>query len=180
MCPLKFLHSRPIMNTSRYPDLISLPPILDFEASSLSDTSYPISAGLIISGHVYYWIIKPEPNWIDWSLQSQAIHGLKRSYIEDRGVPVHQVYLEMMARLTGHRVIYSDAPAWEELWLKRLGEFNFRIADIGELIGSNQRDNFSSELNKTFASNKLTQHRADHDALAIALTVQKLRKNEPT
>lgn len=46
MCPLKFLHRRLIMNTSHYPDLISLPPILDFEASSLSDTSYPSSTAL--------------------------------------------------------------------------------------------------------------------------------------
>jgi len=55
-----------------------LPPILDFEASSLSDTSYPISAGLAIDDQAYYWIIKPEPEWIDWSLESQAVHGLKR------------------------------------------------------------------------------------------------------
>lgn len=89
------------MNTSHYPDLIYLPPILDFKASSLSDVSYPISAGLIVSGHVYYWIIKPEPDWIDWSLQSQAMHGLKRSYIEDHGVPVHQVCIEMTAILGG-------------------------------------------------------------------------------
>lgn len=91
----------------------ALPPILDFEASSLSDTSYPISAGLVVAGHVYYWFIKPEPDWIDWSLQSQAIHGLKRSFIEEHGIPAHQVYAEMIDRLIGHHVIYSDAPEWE-------------------------------------------------------------------
>lgn len=154
-----------------------LPPILDFEASSLSDTSYPISAGLVVAGQVYYWIIKPEPDWIDWSLQSQAIHGLKRSFLEEHGVPAHQVYVEITEKLNGYQVIYSDAPAWEGLWLQRLGAFNIRIADIGELIGNDQRDGFSSELAKTFANNKLTQHRADHDALAMALTVEKLLRN---
>jgi hypothetical protein len=154
--------------------MAELPPILDFEASSLSDTSYPITAGLVLSGHVYYWIIKPEPEWIDWSLQSQAIHGLKRSYIEEYGVPAHQVYAEMIDKLVGYQVIYSDAPEWESLWLRRLGVFNLRIADIGELIGNKQREGFSGELAKIFASHKLTQHRADHDALAIALTVQKI------
>ena len=151
-----------------------LPPILDFEASSLSDTSYPISAGLVVAGQVYYWIIKPELYWIDWSLQSQAIHGLKRSFLQEHGVPVHQVYAEITEKLNGHQVIYSDAPAWESLWLQRLGVFTLRIADIGELIGDDQREGFSSELARTFTSNKLTQHRADHDALAIALTVEKL------
>lgn len=155
-----------------------LPPILDFEASSLSDTSYPISAGLVVAGQVYYWIIKPESDWIDWSLQSQAIHGLKRSFLEEHGVPVRQVYAEITEKLNGHEVIYSDAPAWEGLWLQRLGAFNLRIADIGELIGNDRHEGFSSELAKTFANNKLMQHRADHDALAIALTIEKLLKNQ--
>jgi hypothetical protein len=154
--------------------MTELPPILDFEASSLSDTSYPISAGLVVSGHVYYWIIKPQPDWVDWSLQSQAIHGLKRSFIEEHGVPARQVYAEMIDKLVGHKVIYSDAPEWENLWLRRLGVFNLRVADIGELIGNYQRDGFSRELITTFASKNLTQHRADHDALAIALTIQKI------
>ena len=158
--------------------MTGLPPILDFEASSLSDTSYPISAGLVVADKVYYWVIKPQPDWIDWSLESQAIHGLKRSFIEEHGMPVHQVYTEITEKLNGYQVIYSDAPAWEGLWLQRLGAFNLRIADIGELIGIDQREGFSSELAKTFASHKLTQHRADHDALAIALTVSKLRGNE--
>lgn len=158
--------------------MMLLPPILDFEASSLSDTSYPISAGLVVAEQVYYWIIKPEPDWIDWSLQSQAIHGLKRSFLEEHGVPVRQVYAEITEKLNGHEVIYSDAPAWEGLWLQRLGAFNLRIADIGELIGNDRREGFSNELAKTFANNKLIQHRADHDALAIALTIEKLLRNE--
>lgn len=105
---------------------------------------------------------------MDWSLQSQAIHGLKWSYIEEHDIPAHQVYAEMIGRLIGHQVIYSDTPEWEGLWLRRLGVFKLRVADIGELIGKYQRDGFSSELANTFASNNLTQHRADHDALAIA------------
>lgn len=162
------------MDTSNNP----LPPILDFEASSLSDTSYPISAGLVVAGEVYYWVIKPQPDWIDWSLESQAIHGIKRSFLEDHGLPVCQVYTEITEKLNGHEVIYSDAPAWEGLWLQRLGAFNLRIANISELISIDQRECFSNELANTFASNKLMQHRADHDALAIALTVKKLRRNQ--
>ena len=43
-----------------FPELVDVPPILDFEASSLSDNSYPISAGLVIGGYVHYWVIKPK------------------------------------------------------------------------------------------------------------------------
>jgi hypothetical protein len=156
-----------------YPELVHIPPILDFEASSLSDTSYPISAGLIVEGKVYYWIIKPKPDWIDWSLQSQAIHGLKRSYIEDHGSPADQVFLEMSEVLTNHNIIYSDAPDWESLWLSRLGQFNIEIESIFNLIDV-AKETFSNEMILSLQSNHLVPHRADHDAIAIALTIKKM------
>ena len=160
-----------------YSELVHVPPILDFEASSLSDTSYPISAGLIVEGKVYYWIIKPGPDWIDWSLQSQAIHGLKRSYIEDHGSPADQVFSEMSELLTSHSIIYSDAPEWESMWLSRLGKLNIKIESIYNLININ-KETFSSELLSNFKSHHLIPHRADHDAIAIALTIKNMWGNE--
>jgi len=159
-----------------YPELVHLPPILDFEASSLSDTSYPISAGLIVEGKVYYWIIKPKPDWIDWSLQSQAIHGLKRSYIEVHGLPADQVFSEISELLTGHNIIYSDAPDWESMWLSRLGKLNTKIDSIFNLIKMNKKT-FSNELLSNFKSHHLIQHRADHDVIAIAFTVKNIWSN---
>lgn len=160
-----------------YPELVHIPPILDFEASSLSDTSYPISAGLIVEGKVYYWIIKPKPDWIDWSLQSQAIHGLKRSYIEEYGLPADQVFYELSEILANHNVIYSDAPEWELMWLSRLGKFNIEIDSIYNLININ-RETFSSELISNFKSHDLIPHRADQDVIAIALTIKNMCGNE--
>lgn len=156
-----------------YPELAHVPPILDFEASSLSDTSYPISAGLIVKGAVYYWIIKPKGDWIDWSLPSQAIHGLKRSYIDDHGIPADQVFAEILQALGDHNVIYSDAPDWESMWLGRLGKSDIKIESITNLIG-NDTEKFSNELIENFKRHQLTPHRADHDALAIAITVKSL------
>jgi len=158
------------------PDAIAdLPPILDFEASSLSDTSYPISAGLVVAGRVYYWIIKPKADWIDWSLESQAIHGLNRSYIEEYGIPAQQVCAELMEILSGHSVIYSDARDWESMWLTRLGLSAIRVADILELVAIDQRNVFSTKRDEIFLTHNLALHRADHDALAIALTCNALR-----
>ena len=160
-----------------YSELVHIPPILDFEASSLSDTSYPISAGLIVEGKVYYWIIKPKPDWIDWSLQSQAIHGLKRSYIEVHGLPADQVFSEISELLTGHNIIYSDAPEWEAIWLSRLGKLNIKIESIYDLIKID-KETFSNELLSNFKSHRLMQHRADDDVIAIAFTVKDMRGNE--
>jgi len=155
--------------------LQTIPPVLDFEASSLSDCSYPISAGLCVAGTLQYWLIKPRPDWIDWSLASQAIHGLKRSYIEEYGVDADQVYAEMKMMLSRFDVIYSDNPYWERRWLSHLGDFNVEIHDIQDLIPQQNKESWKETLEEQFQINNLTHHRADHDALALSLAVYKLQ-----
>ncbi len=152
-----------------------IPPILDFEASSLSDCSYPISAGLHVAGHLHYWIIKPREDWIDWSLASQAIHGLKRSHLTDRGIDISQVDRQMRDVLSDINIVYSDNPYWETIWLSRIGQFNLEIRDVRELIPAFDRKYWKLSLEKQFRTHNLTHHRADHDALALALTVYELQ-----
>lgn len=156
-------------------NLSRLPPVLDFEASSLSDCSYPISAGLRVGNCLKYWLIKPQADWIDWSLASQAIHGLKRSYIEDNGVDAAQVYLEMCEALAGFEAIYSDNPYWERKWLSCLGKFNQEIRDVTELIPPYKKPLFKESLESVFHAHKLIPHRSDHDALALSLAVYDLQ-----
>lgn len=151
--------------------LIAIPPIRDFEASSLSDCSYPISAGLRVGGTLNHWIIKPRPDWIDWSLASQAIHGLKRSYIEEHGIDASQVY----AVLSQFDVIYSDNSYWERRWLSHLGDFNLEIRDVQELISQHKKCYWREILEEQFRVNNLTRRRADHDALALSLAVYDLQ-----
>lgn len=151
-----------------------LPPILDFEASSLSDGSYPISAGLVIQGKVYYWVIKPLPDWVDWSLPSQAIHGIKRSEIEELGMPAAEVFKQMAELLKDVPSIYSDNPYWESRWLKCLGKFACEVQDIRELIPGETDQHWADSLAQTFTANQLRRHRADHDAYAMYLTVLRL------
>ena len=156
-------------------NLKNIPPVLDFEASSLSDCSYPISAGLVVDGQCYYWLIKPKSDWIDWSLASQAIHGIKRSQIEEHGQDADQVCAEIRQALLEQTVIYSDNPYWEQMWLSRLGDFNLEIRDVQELIPSDNKSFWQKSLEKQFGTYSLTQHRADHDALALALAISDLQ-----
>ena len=152
-----------------------VPPILDFEASSLSDTSYPISAGLRAGNCLKYWIIKPRVDWIDWALDSQAIHGLKRSDLEDYGIDTTQVYDEMRGLLVGIDVIYSDNPHWEQRWLACLGPFDLEIRNIQELLPKHNQHLLKQTFEKQFQAHKLIPHRADHDALALSLAVYHLQ-----
>lgn len=154
--------------------MIDLPPILDFEASSLSDGSYPITAGLVIQGKVHHWVIKPQPDWVDWSLASQAVHGIKRSELMDFGMPADEVYAQIGELLNGVPIIYSDNPYWESRWLRCLGKFDCEIQDIRELIPVATRQEWPMSLGQTFEVSKLIRHRADHDAYAMYLTVLRL------
>lgn len=155
-------------------NLNQFPPILDFEASSLSDCSYPISVGLVINGDVYYWIIKPKQEWIDWSLESQVIHGLKRSYLVEQGIDANVVYQEVRKILEGVSTVYSDNPYWERRWLNALGHFEVEVADVKALVPDEHQSHWQEVFQKQYQKHNLTPHRADHDALAISLTLQQL------
>lgn len=152
-----------------------LPPILDFEASSLSDCSYPITVGLVVSSEIKHWIVKPQPDWIDWSLASQSIHGIKRSYLMEHGLSASQVTEEMKMLLRNHPIIYSDNPHWESRWLRCLGTFDCEVRDIRELLTASLHASFPTYLDRQFAIHGLTRHRADHDAYAMYLAVSELR-----
>jgi hypothetical protein len=165
------------MNTTNA--ISALPPILDFEASSLSDGCYPITAGLVVNGEVNYWIIKPQLDWIDWSLASQSIHGIKRSYLMEHGVDASQVYDEMKSLLCNSPIVYSDNPYWESRWLGCLGKFDCEVRDIRELFPKSLHDHFSVCLENQLVVNKLTRHRADHDANALFFAVSELRRLSP-
>jgi hypothetical protein len=166
-----------VANVIPVSNLKHIPPILDFEASSLSDCSYPISAGLIVNGQIHHWLIKPKPEWIDWSLESQAIHGMKRSYLIETGLDVDHVYDEMNRTLAGFDVVYSDNPSWESRWLSHLGRFNVEIKDIQQLIPSHHKGLWKTIFEQQFQKHLLVHHRADHDALALALTIQHTQNN---
>ena len=100
--------------------------ILDFEASSLSQESWPIEVGLswIANGHVQTWssLIQPSPTWNldDWSIQSAAIHGILFSKLA--GAPPPGEVAETLLNVLGHRRLVSDAVEFEERWLARLME----------------------------------------------------------
>ncbi|HSX50755.1 MAG TPA: hypothetical protein VLF09_07355 [Cellvibrio sp.] len=158
-------------------DLRDIPPVLDFEASSLSDTSYPISVGLVVKGKIHYWIIKPKPDWIDWSLASQAIHGLKHSYLIDHGMDHDEVLRELQEALQEINIIYSDNPYWERRWLRQLGELDVEVQDIKGLIPTQLHAKWKDVMQTQIKIHNFIPHRADHDALAISFTLKSLTES---
>jgi DNA polymerase III epsilon subunit-like protein len=65
---------------------------LDFEASSISNKSYPIEVGWVFEdGSGEDFLIRPEQSWTDWSANAQAIHGITKMML------LHEVNRPMFA-----------------------------------------------------------------------------------
>jgi hypothetical protein len=93
---------------------------LDFEASSLSKHSYPIEVAWVLSsGEEESHLIRPDPNWADWDLKAQTIHGLSQERLQAEGLPVADVARRMMSALAGY-ALCATAPSWDGKWLSRL------------------------------------------------------------
>jgi DNA polymerase III subunit epsilon len=104
---------------------------LDFEASSLSSSSWPIEVGIswIELDRVQTWssLIQPHPNWdlTDWSIQSEGVHQIPMADLQN-APPASRVAKEVLS-ISSELILVSDAPAFEHRWLSRLLE----AADLG-------------------------------------------------
>lgn len=93
---------------------------IDFEASSLSDRSYPIEVAWVLeNGPSESYLIAPAPQWDDWDPAAEAIHGISRATLEREGKPNEQVAIRMVEALGGHE-LFASAPSWDGKWLSVL------------------------------------------------------------
>lgn len=150
--------------------------ILDFEASSLSQESWPIEVGLswIANGHVQTWssLIRPDPAWDigDWSQQSAEVHGIPLSDLEN--APSAAEVVEAFLNALEGRKSVSDAPEFEARWLDRL----FRAARRTEVPAIEDFDGVSFATFEGYALDLLYEtverrpapHRAGPDSARLA------------
>lgn len=93
---------------------------LDFEASSLSDKSYPIEVAWVFQdGRAESHLIKPAAIWLDWDATAEAIHGISREKLRTEGAPHDEVAARMVEALTGHE-LFASAPSWDGKWMSAL------------------------------------------------------------
>lgn len=93
---------------------------LDFEASSLSEDSYPIEVAWVFEdGTGESYLIRPAPGWTDWRATAEAIHGIERERLFSEGTPHEIVAARMIEALDGHDLLAS-APSWDGKWMSVL------------------------------------------------------------
>jgi hypothetical protein len=93
---------------------------LDFEASSLSNRSYPIEVAWVFQdGRSEQHLIAPAPAWNEWDDAAEVIHGISRATLAAGGKPHDVVANRMVEALTGHD-LFASAPSWDGKWLSVL------------------------------------------------------------
>jgi len=93
---------------------------LDFEASSLSDQSYPIEVAWVFQdGRSESHLIAPAPTWEDWDAEAEAIHGITRAALIADGEP-HDVVANRMVEALSIHDLFASAPSWDGKWLSAL------------------------------------------------------------
>jgi hypothetical protein len=93
---------------------------LDFEASSLTDDSYPIEIGWAgEDGACEAHLIRPDPQWTDWDVLAEWVHGIPRDRLYAEGEPPEAVARRTLAALQGHAV-FASAPSWDGKWMSVL------------------------------------------------------------
>lgn len=118
---------------------------MDCEASSLDEGGYPIEvAWLDTNGVGTSMLVRPIPAWTVWSEDSQAIHGLSRRMLGERGSDVREVVSEFRGAV-GSELIATDGLAFDRHWTTMLCEaartrWRPNLVDSGEVIaGEAQR-----------------------------------------
>lgn len=157
------------------------PTIIDIEASGFGSRSYPIEIGVVKNnGERYCALIEPQLEWDHWSASAQAVHGISRQLIENRGRDPRDICLELNQFL-GEITAYSDAWTHDSPWLNRLffaARINpsFHLSPI-EMIATEAQlmvwDQTKKRLEKHL---DIKRHRASGDAYLIQQTFLESRR----
>ncbi|KXI22348.1 hypothetical protein [Photobacterium sanguinicancri] len=155
---------------------------LDFEASGLSDQSYPIEVGYSLpDGTGESLLINPLSSsdaWQYWDDYAENhIHHLSRRDIERKGEQVVEVCQHLNKVLGKFEFVFCDSQ-WDLFWLGRLYHAahmrpSFMLTEVGHwLMQENGIARSSFQL--ALEAQGPTKHRAMDDAHQIRLAISQL------
>ena len=153
------------------------PIIIDLEASGFGRNSYPIEIGLAMeNGETRCFLLRPESDWTHWDPSSEALHGISRELLLEKGQPIKEVCHSLNDLLDG-RTVYSDNWGFDQTWLSLMFEYanvfaRFNMESILAILTERQVHNWDNIKDNTLASCGFQRHRASNDALVLQLTYE--------
>jgi hypothetical protein len=160
---------------------MTLPVIIDIEASGFGKGSYPIEIGYYMpDGSAFCTLISPEADWTHWDSSAEAAHGIAREQLASHGKPVAEVCLVLNRSLRGQRV-YCDAWGHDYVWLSVMYDAAglvpaFQLKDIRELLSECEKARWHTTRAKVEARLALQRHRASGDARILFETLLEARR----
>jgi hypothetical protein len=164
---------------------ISLPTVLDVEASGFGRNSYPIEVGFVLpDGHTFCTLIRPLEHWTHWDPQAAMTHHIPRPLLEKRGQSVEEVARRLNTDLRG-QTVYSDGWANDYSWLGALFDAadmtpSFRLENLRKLLTEAEAERWHSIKAQIGSERGAQRHRASADARLLQLTYQRLRTATPS
>jgi hypothetical protein len=165
---------------ARSPDAITLPTVLDVEASGFGRNSYPIEVGFVLpDGHTFCTLIRPQAHWTHWDEQAAQTHNIPRRVLQERGQDVSLVAQRLNADLRG-LTVYSDGWANDYSWLGALFDEAamtpaFRLENLRKLLSEAEAEKWHLIKAQISSERGAQRHRASSDARLLQLTFQRLR-----
>ncbi|WP_230404520.1 MULTISPECIES: hypothetical protein [Undibacterium] len=155
--------------------MMTVPIIIDFEASGFGQGSYPIEVGF--SGrHGEGWcsLIRPENDWTHWDPEAAKVHNIAREILVERGNTAHFV-AEQLNFFLGGRTVYTDGWGQDYVWMARLFDAagivpKFKLTDLFEIIEDEQMPIWQSTKEQITKELCVARHRASSDARVLQLT----------
>ena len=166
-------------------EVISLPTVLDVEASGFGRNSYPIEVGFVLpDGHTFCTLIRPQAHWTHWDEQAARTHHIPRQVLEERGQDVNRVAERLNADLRG-LTVYSDGWANDYSWIGALFDEAglspaFRLENLRKLLSEAEAEKWHVVKTQITSERGAQRHRASADARLLQLTFQRLRYTADT
>jgi hypothetical protein len=161
---------------------LSLPTVLDVEASGFGRNSYPIEVGFVLpDGHTFCTLIRPLAHWTHWDAQAALTHHIPRTLLQQRGQSVAEVAGKLNTDLRG-QTVYSDGWAHDYSWLGALFDAanmtpSFRLENLRMLLTEAEAERWHLFKAQIGAERGAQRHRASADARLLQLTYQRLRSH---
>lgn len=158
---------------------MSLPALLDIEASGFGTGSYPIEVGFVDGeGGLFCTLVNPEPDWAHWDESAEALHGISRPTLATHGKPARWVAQQLNDRLGG-QTVYCDAWAHDYPWLSRLFDAaemspRFKLEDLRALLKPEQVARWDATVKAVRAELSIGRHRASSDAKVLQIAYSRL------
>jgi hypothetical protein len=158
---------------------MSLPALLDIEASGFGKGSYPIEIGFVDGeGGLFCSLVNPEPEWAHWDESAEALHGISRPVLATHGKSARWVAQQLNDRLGG-QTVYCDAWAHDFPWLSRLFDAaemspRFKLEDLRALLKPEQAARWDATVKAVRDELSIGRHRASSDAKVLQIAYSRL------